>query len=1076
MWIMGINGGFLVVATICRVCFIANVNLGNLPVLFSTSTLSVGVNLPAHLVIIKSTDCYNNGVIAPAPISQIIQMIGRAGRPQFDTHAKAVVMVKNQDRDKYSKCLQGQQTIESSLHMGILEHLNTEINLRTVKCRSSALLWMKSTFLYVRVQKDPKAYCLKVQPGCNESIEHFLTNIVATNFACLERLELVQRNNPVKRNQISDEAFSTTTLGSIMAVKALKFKTMELLLSLSGNESIHQLVLCVAKVEDLNGTVLRVEEKRSLNALLIRIPYKTHITKVKTASDKIAVLIHATLASVIISEFNIQQDVNLIFKILPRIGSALVQILEYKQYFVTLKNAYLFLQSIRTRMWHNSKLVSRQVERIGLNSAQLLAKAGFTTFASIKKADPRNLEVILKRHAPFGDKFIDYVKHIPEVSLKLNQIMSASSELSVEVVLTLDNLDLISQKSNSLPWHRFAVIVGTCQNELLFEAKISEKFLKISGSWSRTVAVPTGKSILASCISSAWCGVGATCSIKKVDFNELPESSNPFVLLPKLLGSQVSKSGNGEKSLSTSSSQRSSQSCKHSCKDKSACAHSCCKVGFGSAKPLINSKTASQNANGYNTAVDSDVLEVIDVTDSGTARSLPQQAITGTQISAPGNEIMNRTTDVMSLPVPGPSILKKKLSQIPVTSSGGSIDEVLVTPLLPKEVINGSSENSIYPPKANREKDATEQRPAKKFTFKKRRSDKNAKLLECNDANKLTSLERDESTISTPIKRKQTIETKSQSGPSPSKRVLFDTGISSSSLTKKFSSIEPVNPMTSSNAHDEKFSDENSARNSRNDNDLIDKVIAEELIDDSSISYSPLEYDTEDDNAYKAQIERPTVDSGIKRSSILHDFEVPNKDFDDDDCFVIDVQQMESEQNNPPYVRTSQLLPEAAVASSGAKSCRNEINVEMQHRESSTPVRSLKNRARDMNLDVSSPDFSDKASTGNDNIRSENGKIVTNQYSVTNRYQELGVKCARSDDDFQESELADSIRLALRGGTYSEENCDNPNAVNQCFKAKEQDAFGSSAEKSEKRKVTSDQDYDYEILDIYRIAYEMYFK
>ncbi|XP_042885950.1 probable ATP-dependent DNA helicase HFM1 [Penaeus japonicus] len=71
---------------------------GHLPVLVSTSTLAMGVNLPAHLVIVKSTSQYNGNVGGHEEYSsgQILQMIGRAGRPQFDTHATAVIMTKKQ--------------------------------------------------------------------------------------------------------------------------------------------------------------------------------------------------------------------------------------------------------------------------------------------------------------------------------------------------------------------------------------------------------------------------------------------------------------------------------------------------------------------------------------------------------------------------------------------------------------------------------------------------------------------------------------------------------------------------------------------------------------------------------------------------------------------------------------------------------------------------------------------------------------------------------------------------------------------------------------------------------------------
>ena len=52
-----------------------------------TATLAWGVNLPAHAVIIKGTEIYNakQGGFVDVGILDVLQIFGRAGRPQFDT-------------------------------------------------------------------------------------------------------------------------------------------------------------------------------------------------------------------------------------------------------------------------------------------------------------------------------------------------------------------------------------------------------------------------------------------------------------------------------------------------------------------------------------------------------------------------------------------------------------------------------------------------------------------------------------------------------------------------------------------------------------------------------------------------------------------------------------------------------------------------------------------------------------------------------------------------------------------------------------------------------------------------------
>lgn len=59
------------------------------------------VDLPAHLVIIKSTEYYALSGYKEYNECQILQMIGRAGRPQFDTSATAIIMTKQYMKVRY---------------------------------------------------------------------------------------------------------------------------------------------------------------------------------------------------------------------------------------------------------------------------------------------------------------------------------------------------------------------------------------------------------------------------------------------------------------------------------------------------------------------------------------------------------------------------------------------------------------------------------------------------------------------------------------------------------------------------------------------------------------------------------------------------------------------------------------------------------------------------------------------------------------------------------------------------------------------------------------------------------------
>ena len=73
-------------------------------VLCTTSTLAMGINLPARLVIIKSTQCYRGSMKGYQEYTriEIDQMMGRAGRPPFDTEGSVVIMTEMSNYNRYN--------------------------------------------------------------------------------------------------------------------------------------------------------------------------------------------------------------------------------------------------------------------------------------------------------------------------------------------------------------------------------------------------------------------------------------------------------------------------------------------------------------------------------------------------------------------------------------------------------------------------------------------------------------------------------------------------------------------------------------------------------------------------------------------------------------------------------------------------------------------------------------------------------------------------------------------------------------------------------------------------------------
>ena len=134
---------------------------GAVSVLVSTTTLAWGVNLPARAVIIRDTN-YHDPFAGPVPMSAIdvLQMLGRAGRPGYDDVGYGAVICHPDETERYREILEGDITVDSRLLADLAPHLNTEIALGAVTDRSAAVDWVRSTFAWTRHDDDAVARCV----------------------------------------------------------------------------------------------------------------------------------------------------------------------------------------------------------------------------------------------------------------------------------------------------------------------------------------------------------------------------------------------------------------------------------------------------------------------------------------------------------------------------------------------------------------------------------------------------------------------------------------------------------------------------------------------------------------------------------------------------------------------------------------------------------------------------------------------------------------------------------------------------------------------------------------------------
>lgn len=199
-------------------------------VLVATSTLAWGVNLPAHLVVVKGTQYFDAKIegYKDMDLTDVLQMLGRAGRPQFDSSGIARIFTQDAKKAFYKHFLHTGFPVESSLHNVLDNHLGAEVSAGTIATKQDALDYLTWTFFFRRLHKNPSYYGLEISAE-----EH--NTIAAQQLANDYMVEMVDKSLGELASSDcialhSNGDVDSTPLGKIMSYYYLSHKTIRHLL------------------------------------------------------------------------------------------------------------------------------------------------------------------------------------------------------------------------------------------------------------------------------------------------------------------------------------------------------------------------------------------------------------------------------------------------------------------------------------------------------------------------------------------------------------------------------------------------------------------------------------------------------------------------------------------------------------------------------------------------------------------------------------------------------------------------------------------------------------------------------
>nr|MDO8090776.1 DEAD/DEAH box helicase [Candidatus Sigynarchaeota archaeon] len=390
---------------------------GLVKVLVSTSTLAWGVNLPAKAVVIRDTYVYDTlrGEREINPLD-IIQMLGRAGRPQYDDEGIGWVIVRNEDAQKYRSLIFREKNLESRLLETLPEHLNAEIVLGTVRSEEDALNWVKTSFLYIR-EKNRRG----------DAALEFLENEIRRTVQWLENHGFLLREN----------GFKATKLAEIACNYYLDLETAELFhRKIRDTSDEIEILSLVSRAKEFKDIVVRRVEKKFLKSVLSTVA--PHLTEgLEESQKKVLAILLSYLQQVKIME-DLRADSWIIKQNALRLLAALGRLTSELGANENIQRKVKLLSFKLEKGVPDEQVELIQVPGIGPKTVQLLLGSGINSIDQLLKLSPYDL-TRLGLSPKTAKRILEEAKNLPKavISLKINKV--SEHENITELLFNVQN-------------------------------------------------------------------------------------------------------------------------------------------------------------------------------------------------------------------------------------------------------------------------------------------------------------------------------------------------------------------------------------------------------------------------------------------------------------------------------------------------------------------------------------------------------------------------------------------------------------------------------------------------------------
>jgi antiviral helicase SLH1 len=400
-------------------------------ILVATSTLAWGVNLPAHLVVVKGTQFYDAKIegYKDMDLTDVLQMLGRAGRPQFDNSGVARIFTQDAKKDFYKHFLHTGFPVESSLHTVLDNHLCAEVSAETILTKQDALDYLTWTFFFRRLHKNPSYYGLQISAE-----EH--NTIAAQQLANDFMVDMVNKSLGELMLSKCVEVFPNgdvdpTPLGKIMSYYYLSHKTIRHLVKHAKPKAgLVDVLSWMSSATEYDELPVRHNEDLINAELSDNLRYSGNIFGLPMWDPhvKAFLLLQAHMARVDLPISDYVGDQTSVLDQAIRIIQASIDVLTELNYLSSCLEMMKLLQCIKSARWPEDSPLAIFP---GVNAESLEATMPLRELSTRSRAKTEQLARELNVPTSQQGRFVRAVSAIPNISVNVENVTALSLTVSL---------------------------------------------------------------------------------------------------------------------------------------------------------------------------------------------------------------------------------------------------------------------------------------------------------------------------------------------------------------------------------------------------------------------------------------------------------------------------------------------------------------------------------------------------------------------------------------------------------------------------------------------------------------------